>query len=407
MLRAVASVDRRSSIACGTESQMPVTISTVLRNSSLCTCGLFSPSSSITSAASLLTSRVSASTSANSHSTPRVGRGEPAKSMWLLAGADNTARHALSGVAGGQGGFVWRRLAGWLVWPAFWKCAPAELKSPGAPPVGATELASHFPTEWMCRPWKPGVNWPGAVVSTVTVAKPPANSMSAVATVVPLASFSWAVSFSPLAAWFSPVWPCPSVGDAEGDGEPVQTDGVVPGEVATCSGALHALKATTGTAKTATTETGLSMCKSLTGDRHDHARRLLGQLGDPRLHGRLEQLADLVGGFVLARRVAEEHRGARDLRQAQVAGLGHVPAGVPQPIRGAFGDTFDRRDVVHTHVGLSGRRGRGRRCRTRGADGCGGDRRRLIVVRVAGAHGLEPDQQKHHAQEQQHHDHGT
>src|SRR6476620_5069696 len=298
-------------------------------------------------------------------------------------------------------------LAGWLVWPAFWKCAPAELKSPGAPPVGATELASHFPTEWMCRPWKPGANWPGAVVSTVTVAKPPANSMSAVATVVPLASFSWAVSFSPLAAWFSPVWPCPSVGDAEGDGEPVQTDGVVPGEVATCSGALHALKATTGTAKTATTETGLSMCKRLTGDRHDHARRLLGQLGDPRLHGRLEQLADLVGGFVLARRVAEEHRGARDLRQAQVAGLGHVPAGVPQPSRGAFGDTFDRRDVVHTHVGLRRRRGRDRRCRARGADGCGGDRRRLIAVRVAGAHRLEPDQQEHHAQEQQHHDHGT
>src|SRR5262245_27504274 len=103
ILRAVDSVDRRSSIACGTESQMPVTISTVLRSNSLWTCGLFSPSSTITSAASLLRSRVSASTSANSHSTPRVGRGEAAKSMWLLAGADNTARHALSGIAGGQG----------------------------------------------------------------------------------------------------------------------------------------------------------------------------------------------------------------------------------------------------------------------------------------------------------------
>src|SRR5258708_7724963 len=90
---------------------MPVTISTVLRNSSLCTRGLFSPSSSITSVATLLTSRVSESTSATSHSPPRVGRGEPAKSMWLLAGADNTARHALSGISGGHGGFVRRRVA--------------------------------------------------------------------------------------------------------------------------------------------------------------------------------------------------------------------------------------------------------------------------------------------------------
>ena len=61
-------------------------------------------------------------------------------------------------------------LAGWPLWPGTWKCAPAELKSPGAPPVGATELASHLPTEWMCRPWKPGVSCTGAVVFTVTVA---------------------------------------------------------------------------------------------------------------------------------------------------------------------------------------------------------------------------------------------
>ena len=61
-------------------------------------------------------------------------------------------------------------LAGCPVWPGTWKCPPAELKSPGAPPVGATESASHLPTEWMCRPWKPGVSWPGAVVCTVTVA---------------------------------------------------------------------------------------------------------------------------------------------------------------------------------------------------------------------------------------------
>ena len=81
----------------------------------------------------------------------------------------------------------------------------------------------------MCRPWKPGVSSPGAVVSTVTVAKPPANSKSAVATVVPSASFSWAVSFSPLGS-FALAGPCqPSLAEAEGAGEPVQTDGVVPG----------------------------------------------------------------------------------------------------------------------------------------------------------------------------------
>src|ERR1700704_5114215 len=159
-------------------------------------------------------------------------------------------------------------LAGCAVWPAFWKCAPAELKSPGAPPVGATELASHLPTEWMCRPWKPGVSSPGAVVSTVTVAKPPANSMSAVATVVPSASFSWAVSFSPLVA-------AVALGDADGDGEPVQIDGVVPGDVAGCSGGLQALKASTGTANKAAAAAVLIMGQSLAGDRHDHARRLL------------------------------------------------------------------------------------------------------------------------------------
>src|SRR5690349_20375406 len=113
MGRAVFSVARRSSIASGTDSQTPVTISTVLRSNSLCTRGLLSPSSSMTSEATLLTSRVSWSTSANSHSTPRVGLGEPTKSMWpgWLAGADDTARHALSGIAGGHGLGVRRRRA--------------------------------------------------------------------------------------------------------------------------------------------------------------------------------------------------------------------------------------------------------------------------------------------------------
>src|SRR4029077_13643578 len=160
----------------------------------------------------------------------------------------------------------------------------AELKSPGAPPVGATKLASHLPTEWMCRPWKPGVSTPGAVVSPVRVAQPPGNSMSAVAPGVPLASFSWAVSFSPLATGAASCPPEPSPGEAEGDGEPVQTEGVVPGEGATGSFGLEGLKTRTGTAKKAAAATVFSMAKSLAGDRHDHARRLLGQLGDARLH---------------------------------------------------------------------------------------------------------------------------
>ena len=61
-------------------------------------------------------------------------------------------------------------LAGWPVWPDTCRCPPAELKSPRAPPVGATESASHLPTEWMCSPWKPGDRMPPATVSTVTVA---------------------------------------------------------------------------------------------------------------------------------------------------------------------------------------------------------------------------------------------
>src|SRR3979490_376788 len=83
---------------------MPLTTSTVLRSNSLCTRG-FSPISAMTAVASLLRSRVCASTSANSHSTPRVGRGERAKPMRasplleaVLTGSDDTARHPLAGV---------------------------------------------------------------------------------------------------------------------------------------------------------------------------------------------------------------------------------------------------------------------------------------------------------------------
>src|SRR3954468_22015445 len=140
--------------------------------------------------------------------------------------------------------------------------------------------------------------------------------MSAVATVVPSASFSWAVSFSPLAAaWpVPPPSPPPCSGDADGDVEPVQTDGVVPGCVATGSFGLQAHNASAGTANMAAAAAVLSMCKSLTGDRHDHARRLIYHLGDPRRHRRLEELAHLVGGFPLTRSLTEVHRGLGQVR---------------------------------------------------------------------------------------------
>src|SRR6476469_6552217 len=108
--RAGSSVDRRSSIASPAVSQMPVTTSTVLRSNSLCTRG-FSPISAITAAASLLRSRVTASTRANSHSTPTVGFADPAKSIRLLAGTDDTAGDPLSGIASGERGLVGRRSA--------------------------------------------------------------------------------------------------------------------------------------------------------------------------------------------------------------------------------------------------------------------------------------------------------
>src|SRR3954469_2272312 len=108
--RAGRRVDRRSSIAWPAFSQIPVTTSTVLRSNSLWTRG-FSPSSAITAAASLPRSRGSGSTRANSHSTPTVGRGEPAKSIRLLSGTDNTARDPLPGVASSQGCLVRRRRA--------------------------------------------------------------------------------------------------------------------------------------------------------------------------------------------------------------------------------------------------------------------------------------------------------
>src|SRR6202022_5186209 len=123
---------------------------------------------------------------------------------------------ASSGLGGPPGG--------WVGGPGPWKCPPADKKSPAGPPVGATEFASHLPTAWMCIPWKPGVRIPSPIVSTVRVAKPPVKSNVAVATGLPSAVDSWAVSFcpSPADGW---------VGDADGDVDPVQIGGVVPGEV--------------------------------------------------------------------------------------------------------------------------------------------------------------------------------
>ena len=96
----------------------------------------------------------------------------------------------------------------------------------------------------------------GAVVFTVTVAKPPENAKSAVATVAPLAFLSWAVSLSPAGGaspWLSPA-------DADGAGEPVQTDGVVPGCRASASrGTACAPSRRAGTANRAAELDGLNM----------------------------------------------------------------------------------------------------------------------------------------------------
>src|ERR1700709_559975 len=85
----------------------------------------------------------------------------------------------------------------------------------------------------MCMPWKPGVSWPDAVVLTVTVANPPENTNSAVATDVPSAVFRSAGRVSPaVVVVASAPWPA---SPADGGGEPVHTGGVVPGCVATGS----------------------------------------------------------------------------------------------------------------------------------------------------------------------------
>ena len=77
---------------------------------------------------------------------------------------------------------------------------------------------------------------------------------------------------------------------------------------------------------------------SLSRDRHDHARWLLGQLRGPRFHRGLEQLAHFIGRFPLTRALAEVDRGRRHAFEGEVSGLGDVPAGIPQLGGGALGD---------------------------------------------------------------------
>src|SRR5882757_2858341 len=101
-----------------------------------------------------------------------------------------------------------------------------------------------------------------------------------------------AVSFSPAGGASAPAPP----GAPDGDGEPVQTGGVVPGWVATGSLGLHALATGTTSAAAASRRSGaeIGMPESLAGDRHDHARWLRGEIGSPRLDRSLQELAHCV-----------------------------------------------------------------------------------------------------------------
>src|ERR1700730_613910 len=239
-------------------------------------------------------------------------------------------------------------LAGWVVCPGTWKCPPAEKKSPAGPRVGATEFGSHLPTAWMCIPWKPGVRMPSPIVSTVRVAKPPVKSNVPVAAGLPSAVDSWAVSFcpSPFAGWEV---------DADGDVDPVQTGGLVPGEVLGFWCGLQALSPRAGTAnRTAATAAGLTMAQSLSRDRHEQAGRQVGDFGPPKLHRRIVQdLAHLAGSLSLARGFREEHGRHGHVGQLERARLdGDVPAGLRQPLTGARRRTLHPGDVVDVHVGL-------------------------------------------------------
>ncbi len=71
-----------------------------------------------------------------------------------VGGGSLCARRTCHRVPAARPGRRWRG-AGmpWHVVVRLW----TEL--PGYTAGGATELGSHLPTWWMCRPWKPGVSY--------------------------------------------------------------------------------------------------------------------------------------------------------------------------------------------------------------------------------------------------------
>ena len=186
---------------------------TVSRNSPWCTCGSVRRSSSITSAASSPTSRVSASNS-RTPTDPLGSAGRAAKPTWLqpvpihrtprafrrrrwpgwfrrrriavdllvtlrrhvartfrLLVDDDRGLRAAEQVLGGERVGRRHELRGAVLTDLQRRQVAAcrmagcgrplrmrtrGTKSPGAPPMGATVSAWQFPTEWMRRPWKPG-----------------------------------------------------------------------------------------------------------------------------------------------------------------------------------------------------------------------------------------------------------
>ena len=150
------------------------------------------------------------------------------------------------------------------------------------------------------------------------------------------------------------------------DGEPVQTDGVVPGVVAMGSfGTARAHSATTSGRGRANDGCGMRLAVL------EHAREpsrctrhhdddcpaaCSANSGTRGCDRRLQQLAHRVGGVVLARRVAEVHRGGRDVGSARLPDSVTFQPACREPVGGALGHALVRRDVEDPHVGLARRR---------------------------------------------------
>ena len=119
---------------------------------------------------------------------------------------------------------------------------------------------------------------------------------------------------------------------------------------------------------------------SLAGDRHDHARWLLGQFGRPAVppgawsSWPTSSAASRSPGASLKNTVV-----AVTSVEGEVAGLGDVPAGIPQPGRGALGGALGLRDVVDPHIGLAAGAGDADVVDGRRGGGHGGDRRLVGV----------------------------